>query len=141
MTALWAPSEPSSIYKMESTQVQSHSKGGKSMRSTSFALATRYSLVLFVLALTPLLCTTQQPPAVDYSALFDKTEVMIPTRDGVKLHTEIYAPKNATGPLAIILERTPYGLADDDKGYNRKLTRYVENTTKRYIFCFYKRST
>ena len=33
----------------------------------------------------------------DYSKLFDKIEVMIPARDGVKLHTEIYTPKNATG--------------------------------------------
>src|SRR5258708_4659516 len=49
-------------------------------------------------------------PAPDYSNVFDKTDAMIPARDGIKLHTEIYAPKNAAGPLPIILERTPYGL-------------------------------
>src|SRR5215472_1260365 len=59
----------------------------------------------------------------DYSALFDKTEIMIAARDGVKLHTEIYSPKNANEPLPIIFERTPYGLNDDDKGYSRKLAR------------------
>ena len=29
-----------------------------------------------------------------FGAIFVKTDVMIPMRDGVRLHTEIYAPKN-----------------------------------------------
>jgi predicted acyl esterase len=28
-----------------------------------------------------------------YTDVFDKKEVMIPARDGIKLHTEIYTPK------------------------------------------------
>ncbi|WP_239700525.1 CocE/NonD family hydrolase [Massilia sp. 9096] len=36
-----------------------------------------------------------------------RREVMIPMRDGVKLHTVILVPKNATG-LPMLLERTPY---------------------------------
>src|SRR5271155_750700 len=35
-------------------------------------------------------------------------KVMIPMRDGVRLATDIYRPKNATGPVAIIWVRTPY---------------------------------
>ena len=35
---------------------------------------------------------------------------MIPARDGVRLHTKIFTPKNQTGPLPIILRRTPYGI-------------------------------
>jgi uncharacterized protein len=72
----------------------------------------------------------------DYSQLFDKTDVLIAARDGVKLHTEIYSPKNATEPLPIIFERTPYGLADDEKGYSRKLGRYAEMIPEGYIFVF-----
>ena len=34
---------------------------------------------------------------------------MIPTRDGTKLFTRIYAPKDQNGPLPIIMHRTPYG--------------------------------
>src|SRR5262245_52243922 len=34
---------------------------------------------------------------------------MIPMRDGVKLYTQIYTPKQASGPLPIVLLRTPYG--------------------------------
>jgi uncharacterized protein len=72
----------------------------------------------------------------DWSLLFNKTDVMIAARDGVKLHTEIYAPKDAKSPLPIILERTPYGIADDEKGYSRKLRRYVDMTPDDYIFVF-----
>src|ERR1700734_3745370 len=35
-------------------------------------------------------------------------KVMIPMRDGVRLATDIYRPKNATGPVPIIWVRTPY---------------------------------
>jgi putative CocE/NonD family hydrolase len=72
----------------------------------------------------------------DWSLLFDKTEVMIAARDGVKLHTEIYAPKAAKEPLPIVLERTPYGTNDDEKGFSRKLGRYVEMIPDDYIFVF-----
>jgi uncharacterized protein len=37
------------------------------------------------------------------------SETMIPMRDGVRLYTQVYAPKQASGPLPIVLLRTPYG--------------------------------
>ena len=93
----------------------------------------------FLLAATSLLFlppgVAQQQP-FEFSKLSDKTEVMIPARDGTKLHTEIYTPKNAGEPLPIILERTPYGLNDDEKGYSRKLGRYAEMIAEGYIFVF-----
>ncbi len=48
---------------------------------------------------------------------FKKTEVMISMRDGTKLHTEIFAPEAAQGPLPFLLLRTPYGIASDEKGH------------------------
>jgi len=75
------------------------------------------------------------PPA-DYSHLFDKRDVMIPARDGVKLHTEIYMPKGATEPLPIFLTRTPYGLGDDEKGFSGLLGLYTEMFHDGYIFAF-----
>src|SRR5260370_14777933 len=59
----------------------------------------------------------------DWSLVFDKTEVMIAARDGGKLHTEIYAPKDAKAALPIVLERTPYGTNDYDEGVSPKLGR------------------
>ena len=40
---------------------------------------------------------------------FTATEAMVPMRDGVKLHTVVFAPKKAAGPLPFLLMRTPYG--------------------------------
>jgi putative CocE/NonD family hydrolase len=35
-------------------------------------------------------------------------KVMMPMRDGVRLATDIYRPKNATGPVPIVFSKTPY---------------------------------
>jgi uncharacterized protein len=77
-----------------------------------------------------------QQIAHDYAATFDKIEVMIPTRDGVRLHTEIYTPKNATAPLPILFERTPYGISSPTGGYSRMLSRYDAMMPDGYIFVF-----
>jgi putative CocE/NonD family hydrolase len=77
----------------------------------------------------------QAPP--DASLKFNKLDMMIPVRDGVRLHTEIYTPKDAKVPLPFILERTPYGLSDDDKGYSRIIYgTYSEMVPDGYIFVF-----
>lgn len=72
----------------------------------------------------------------DLRKVFDKMEVMIPARDGVKLHTEIYTPKNASEPLPILFERTPYGISAKDKGVSEMLSRYSEMFADGYIFAF-----
>jgi putative CocE/NonD family hydrolase len=98
---------------------------------------SRIYLWALVIALLFLLTgRAQAPNPPDYSLLFNKTDVLIAARDGTKLHTEIYAPKSSTAPLPIIIERTPYGLHDDDKGYSRILARYAEMIPDDYIFVF-----
>jgi len=65
---------------------------------------------------------------------FIKQDLMIPTRDGVKLHTLVYTPSNAAGPLPILFERTPYGaLRMDEKAL---LARYGHLMSDGYIFAF-----
>ena len=76
----------------------------------------------------------QEGEKAAFGALFVKTDVMIPMRDGVKLHTEIYAPRNASEKLPLFLTRTPYGLGDDDAGYSRLLGLYREMFADGYIF-------
>jgi putative CocE/NonD family hydrolase len=58
---------------------------------------------------------------------------MIPMRDGVRLHTEIYRPKNGKEALPFLLERTPYGTHDDDHGYAMMLNFYKELIEDGYI--------
>lgn len=42
---------------------------------------------------------------------YDKKEVMIPMRDGVKLHTTIFTPRDKSQKYPILLKRTPYSCA------------------------------
>ena len=65
-------------------------------------------LALILIAFPGLVQAQTQPP--DPPVGFDKIEQMIPMRDGVKLHTIIYAPKSHTGSLPILFNRTPYGI-------------------------------
>ena len=43
---------------------------------------------------------------------FTYQRVMIPVRDGVRLQTVLLTPKDHSGPLPILLTRTPYGVPD-----------------------------
>ena len=43
---------------------------------------------------------------------FTQREVMIPMRDGVKLQTVIFTPNQSSGPLPMLLKRTPYGVTE-----------------------------
>ena len=47
--------------------------------------------------------------------LFEKSEVMIPMRDGIKLHTVIFTPADRSAPLPILFQRTPYGAPSDER--------------------------
>jgi putative CocE/NonD family hydrolase len=66
-----------------------------------------YTGFLFLLLNIPVL---SQPPLLEsYSQDdFEIREAMIPMRDGIELYTLIIIPRNAAGPLPILLERTPY---------------------------------
>ena len=78
----------------------------------------------------------QQDRRAELAKIFDKREVMIPARDGVKLHTEIYTPKDAKTPMPFLFERTPYGISAPDKGMSGQLFRYSEMFADGYIFVF-----
>jgi len=41
---------------------------------------------------------------------YQRTEAMIPMRDGIKLHTVILKPADITTPLPFLVQRTPYGV-------------------------------
>ncbi|MGB2621516.1 MAG: CocE/NonD family hydrolase [Candidatus Acidiferrum sp.] len=104
----------------------------------SIRKAASGAVLLFVagIAFVPLFAAAPHPQPLDFAALFDKTEVMVPMRDGVKLHTEFYTPKNASQPLPILLTRTPYGIADPDGGISPMIYRYAAMVPDGYIFAF-----
>lgn len=43
---------------------------------------------------------------------YDKAEYMIPMRDGVKLYTQVYTPKDTSEKYPILFFRTPYSIGD-----------------------------
>ena len=59
---------------------------------------------------------------------------MIPMRDGVKLHTIIFTPKESKTPLPFVMLRTPYGI--ETRG-PKSLKEYLkEMADDGYIFVF-----
>src|SRR5215468_4509069 len=64
-------------------------------------------LVAFLIIFLPVLTNAQVKPS-DY----ERTEAMIPMRDGVRLYTQIDAPAHPAEPLPILFLRTPYGLGE-----------------------------
>jgi putative CocE/NonD family hydrolase len=72
-------------------------------------------------------------PAADPAAAFEKRDVMVPMRDGVKLHTLIFAPRTITANLPIIITRTPYGIAGSAGVF---ATSYAELADEGFIFVF-----
>ncbi len=63
---------------------------------------------------------------------FTKQDLMIPARDGVKLHTVVFTCANAGGALPILFVRTPYGAPRD----TRALLTYSDLVADGYIFAF-----
>jgi len=84
----------------------------------------------------PGILSGQESKRPDLAALFEKREVMIPVRDGVKLHTEIYTPKNLKEALPFLFERTPYGISAPNGGMSYSLYRYAHMFADGYIFVF-----
>jgi len=70
----------------------------------------------------------------DNITAYKKTEVMIPMRDGVKLFTTVYTPVNASKPVPILIQRTPYSATRDDN-FSVLNTDYTASLAKEgYIF-------
>jgi predicted acyl esterase len=78
------------------------------VRSISRASAAIFAAASLWLALSP--ATPAQAP-YDVKANYVKRELYIPMRDGVKLFTIVYSPKDTTRPYPLLMTRTAYGIA------------------------------
>ena len=65
---------------------------------------------------------------------YTRQEVMIPMRDGIKLHAVILRPKDYNEPLPFLMERTPYGV--DGNTPDNINPGEPELAASRYIFVF-----
>src|SRR5881396_2440428 len=65
---------------------------------------------------------------------FTRTTEMIPMRDGVKLYTTMYVPKEQKGPLPFVMMRTPYGA--ESRGPKALKEYFKDLADDGYIFVF-----
>jgi putative CocE/NonD family hydrolase len=72
-------------------------------------------------------------PSFDVGKHFTRTEAMIAMRDGVRLNTAIYVPREAKGPLPFLLLRTPYGIGGSARLFQGYLKELMDDG---YIFVF-----
>jgi putative CocE/NonD family hydrolase len=67
---------------------------------------------------------------------YTKTEYMIPMRDGVKLYTAVYAPKDVSCDHPILMERTPYSAGPYGPGSFPFMRGSIKLQQAEYIFAF-----
>lgn len=68
---------------------------------------------------------------------YTKREVMIPMRDGVKLHTSIYEPKDNSEKHPILMERTSYGTGSGPDSFSTgKLVETSPYGKAKYIIVY-----
>ena len=80
------------------------------MRNTISAIITHVSRLRVVLVGFAVVASLNAQQAAN--SVFNPTESMIPTRDGVRLYTRVYVPTPAREQLPILLLRTPYGTGE-----------------------------
>ena len=74
-------------------------------------------IILFFLLVSPFLVSAQNADSLWFVNNYVKQEVTIPMRDGVKLFTAIYTPKDQSEKHPILIERSPYSSAPYGKSY------------------------
>jgi hypothetical protein len=89
------------------------------------------AVVALAVALWPAAASLQQ--AEGAAAAFEITAAMIPMRDGVKLHTRVFVPRQGQEPLPILLLRTPYGIASAERKLVTQLKALADDG---YVFAF-----
>jgi len=89
-----------------------------------------------------LLTLTREPIPAQVNAFaylkenYSKEEVYITMRDGVRLFTSIYAPKNKTEDSPILLVRTPYNIEPEEDSYSNRLFNMTHLLQEGYIIVF-----
>jgi putative CocE/NonD family hydrolase len=78
-------------------------------------LSRLISSIALVAVFLPLLLVAQQPPTQVPSVervreRYTKYEYLVPMRDGVRLFTSIYVPKDDSRPYPFLITRTPYSV-------------------------------
>ena len=74
----------------------------------SILVAFRFAALSLSLLAPVIGWCAESPPPVDAARVNFKFSVMIPMRDGVRLHASLYTPRNQNAPAPCIVTLTPY---------------------------------
>jgi putative CocE/NonD family hydrolase len=97
------------------------------------ALLTSIAIASLLAFETP----AQGPPPFDVKGNYAKREVYIPMRDGVRLFTILYTPKDASRTYPLLMTRTAYGIAPyGPDSYRTVLGPNNEFAKEGYIFVY-----
>ncbi len=105
-------------------------------------LKTSPALWLLICALTLCFSLFLLSPQAQQTAPFDvkerylKSEYQIPMRDGKKLFTIVYAPKDASQKYPILMQRTPYSVGPYGEAYRPSLGPSPLFMQEGYIFVY-----
>jgi len=96
--------------------------------------------LLYIFLLLPLFTKAQNAATVDTGYVrsnYQKTERAIVMRDGVKLYTVIYTPKDSSQAYPILMQRTPYSAGPyGGNSYRRRLGPNTSLMQEKYIFVY-----
>jgi putative CocE/NonD family hydrolase len=104
------------------------------MKHFSVKSGTAWMLLTLGAAIAAFAWAAQSGQAPAAAPEFSETRAMIPMRDGVKLHTVIFVPKNAPPPLPFLIMRTPYGAPSSPRPLMSE--SYKELVEEGYIFVY-----
>src|SRR6478752_2486697 len=79
------------------------------MHMRSIGIRTVWFVAVWVILGGQAGAQTATPAPFDAKTAYSKAAFYIPMRDGVRLYTVIYTPKDASQKYPILMQRTPYG--------------------------------
>ncbi len=109
----------------------------KSISMNSFKSISARAALVACLSMVVFACPASAQEKFDVKANYRKREYRIPMRDGVKLFTSVYLPKDASRTYPIMFSRTPYTVSPyGEDNYKENLGPSVHFAREGYIFVY-----
>ncbi len=94
-------------------------------------------IILIACCISSFFAQSQENSSNFVTENYNKTDTTIRMRDGVKLYTVIYAPKDESQKYPILMERTPYSVSPyGENNYAKRLGPNKELMHEMYIFVY-----
>jgi putative CocE/NonD family hydrolase len=98
----------------------------------------KYVYILILFLITGFNLHATDPDSLYLAQNYTKSEYEIPMRDGAKLFTVVYSPKDQSVSYPVLLNRTPYGVPPygDEMGFSFRRGLFPQFLREGFIFVF-----